>query len=102
MTDRMTVCKLWEAENRTGDGDIVRLTVNEETGGFGLTVTDKGVPKVIVLTREDVSRLILAADAYLTGKALQQVVDFEISERGAGREEYERSEKDAMWERGEE
>lgn len=26
-------------------------------------------------------------------------VDFEISERGAGREEYEKSEKDAMWSR---
>ena len=28
-----------------------------------------------------------------------QVIEFEISKRGTGREEYEKSEKDAMWER---
>lgn len=98
----MTTLELWDAKNVTGDGDVARLTLKRETGNFGLLVTDKGVPKVIVLTREDISRLALALDVYLMEQSTQQIVDFEISERGAGREEYERSEKDAMWERGEE
>ena len=84
----MDTRELWEAENCTGDGDIARLTVNERTGMFGLLVTDKGVPKVIVLTREQVSKLLNEAGAWLVRAAIEES------------EERERSEKDAMWERG--
>ena len=97
----MDTRELWEAENCTGDGDIARLTVNERTGGFGLLVTDKGVPKVIVLSRDQVSKLVRDVGAYLVRVAVEESVDFEISERESGRKEYEKSEKDAMWERGE-
>ena len=97
----MTTRELWEAKNETGDGDIARLTVNEETGGFGLLVTDNGVPKVIVLSRDQVSKLLRDVGAYLVRVAIEESVEIEISERGAGREEYEKSEKDALWERGE-
>ena len=97
----MTTRELWEAENRTGDGDIARLTVNEETGGFGLLVTDKGTPKVIVLSRDQVSRLLRDVGASLVRVTVEENVEFEIQARGAGREEYEKSEKDALWEREE-
>ena len=97
----MTTRELWEAKNATGDGDIARLTVNEETGGFGLLVTDNGVPKVIVLSRDQVSKLVRDVGAYLVRVTVEENVEFEISERGAGRDEYEKSEKDALWERGE-
>ena len=97
----MTTRELWEAKNETGDGDIARLTVNEKTGGFGLLVTDKGVPKVIVLSRDQVSKLVRDVGAYLVRVAVEENVEFEIQPRGTVREDYEKSEKDALWERGE-
>jgi len=95
----MTTSILWQSESMW-NGDIAQLTVNDESGQLAVITTDDGRPKVLLVSDEDAAGLAKAINRHLNLKAFEKVREIEISKRGAGREEYEKSEKDAMWERG--
>ena len=81
----MTTTILWQSESMW-NGDIAQLTVNDESGQLAVITTDDGRPKVLLVSDEDAAGLAKAINRHLNLKAFE--------------EERERSEKDAMWERG--
>ena len=78
----MTTEMLWERKNLTGDGDLARVSVSDETGNAAILTTDKGSPKVILISRKDLEDLVGILHEYLYKED----------------DENERSEKDALWE----
>ena len=90
----MTTRILWQSESMW-NGDIAQLTVNEESDQLAIITTDDGRPKAILISDEDAAELSKVLEKRLMLKAVDN-----ISDSAPAREEYEKSEKDAMWERG--
>ena len=105
----MTTTILWQSESMW-NGDIAQLTVNDESGQLAVITTDDGRPKVLLVSDEDAAGLAKAINRHLNLKAFEKgsKVDLrtatelskEIFDHDAEAGSYEKSEKDAMWERG--
>lgn len=95
---------IWEKEKDDKSGDLVQLVFNDRVGKYGILISDAGRGQVVSFTEEDAAKLLHHLTSFIMNRSISQGLvnqrmDFKISERGAGREEYEKSEKDAMWER---
>lgn len=92
----MTNTVFWESEPEIGSGDFARLVRNEESGRFAMVTTDCGRQSVVLLSNEDIGRLVYAMTAYAFDR-----LDSFIRDNGSDIEDRDRSrsEKDAMWER---
>lgn len=90
---------IWEKEKDDRSGDLVQLVFNDRVGKYGILISDAGRGQVVVFSEQDAAKLLHRLTSFIMERAISRSVDFEISERDAGREEYEKSEKDALWER---
>lgn len=87
---------IWESRPVTGQTDYARLVRNKDLLHWAIITTDCGRPQVILLEEQDVMRL-----AHHLFCVIQEKMN-EHAEKVAAKmtdEEYEKSEKDAIWER---
>lgn len=78
---------IWQTE-KDASSDFVQLVFNDKIGKYGIITTDCGRPQVISFDEQEAGKLLHHLTAFLFSKREQELI-----------EEYEKSEKDAMWER---
>ena len=91
----MAIIEIWSSEPVKGSEDIAELSYNEDFDRYAMLTTDCGRPHVVLLNEQDVMRL-----AHRLFSLIQKKLN-DYAEKAAAEmtEEYEKSEKDCMWER---
>ncbi len=83
---------IWQSEP-DAQKDVAQLVYNDVAKGYAIITTDCGRPQVIRISQEDLGKLI--------HHGLDFIAQMEYHKMAAEEEEeeYEKSEKDCMWER---
>ena len=91
----MATIEIWSSKPVKGSEDIVELSYNEDFDRYAILTTDCGRSHVVLLNEEDVMRLA----HHLFCVIQKKLEDFAEKAAAEMTEEYEKSEKDCMWER---
>ena len=90
----MTTKMIWSSEPVKGSEDVAELSYNEEFGRYAMLTTDCERSHVVLLEEQDVMRL-----AHHLFCLIQEKMDKLVEKAASEISEYEKSEKDCMWER---
>ena len=85
---------IWESRPVAGQTDFARLVRNKDLLHWAIITTDCGRPQVILLEEQDVMRLA----HHLFSMIKEKLDDYAEKAAAEMTEEYEKSEKDCMWE----
>ena len=89
---------IWQSETNPL-GDFVQITRNPKTDAYAVIISgSKRTTEIIVLTRTDIDSMIHEVGTYIAPDIYERAVRPEGYEPY---DPYEKSEKDALWERGE-
>ena len=83
---------IWQSEP-DAQKDVAQLVYNDVAKGYAIITTDCGRPQVIRISEQDLGKLMHHAIAFLMNEEIHKKA------AEAEEEEYEKSEKDCMWER---
>ena len=86
----MAIRHLWESRHGMRTRDFAQVSYDDRTGLYAILTTDEFKPKVIVVDEAEMRDL---------AKKLCDFLKELDSEESDSEETYEKSEKDAMWER---
>lgn len=83
---------IWQSEP-DAQKDVAQLVYNDVAKGYAFITTECGRPQVIRVSEQDLGKLMHHTAAFF--------MDMELRKKAAEaeEEEYEKSEKDCMWER---
>ena len=83
---------IWQSEP-DAQKDVAQLVYNDVAKGYAIITTDCGRPQVIRISQEDLRKLLHHTAEFITDIELRKIAAEDDEE------EYEKSEKDCMWER---
>ena len=82
---------IWQSEP-DAQKDVAQLVYNDVVKGYAIITTECGRPHVIRISVQDFVRLINQGKMFIMDTELRKITE-------EAEEEYEKSEKDCMWER---
>ena len=86
---------IWQSETNPL-GDFVQVTRNPKTDAYAVIISgSKRTTEIVVLTRTDIETMMREVGAHIVVSKIR-----ETEAHPEGCEPYEKSEKDALWERG--